>query len=78
MLIEKMNTRRKNAQSVAEENVNEEVTPPTPQNPQVPIEEGAISNVDIRAVIHRFNKVFATQVCRNTRVQVIPNSIPWN
>ena len=46
-----MNTRRNNAQRVGEENANEAVPPLAPQNSQVPIEQGAMSNLEIRATI---------------------------
>ncbi|WMV45524.1 hypothetical protein MTR67_038909 [Solanum verrucosum] len=44
-----MNTRRANARMEQEENVNEEVPPQAPQNPQSPNDEGVMSNVEIRA-----------------------------
>ena len=69
-----MNTRRNNARRADEENVNEAVPPQAPQNPQVPIEEGAMSNVEIRSAIHNLTQVLATQVARDARVQVNPNA----
>ncbi|KAH0639227.1 hypothetical protein KY285_035813 [Solanum tuberosum] len=69
-----MNTRRNNARRAGEENVNEAVPPQTPQNPQVPIEEGAMSNVEIRSAIHNLTQVLASQVARDARVQVNPNA----
>ena len=68
-----MNTRRIDARMAEEKNVNKEVPPQYPQNPQALIEEGAMSNIDIRAAIHSFTQVLATQVSRHTRVQVKPN-----
>ncbi|TMX05034.1 hypothetical protein EJD97_003169, partial [Solanum chilense] len=56
-----------------DENLNESVPPQAPQNPQVPIEEGAMYNVEIRSAIHSLTQVLATQVARDTRVQVNPN-----
>uniref|UniRef100_M1DGG8 Gag-pol polyprotein n=1 Tax=Solanum tuberosum TaxID=4113 RepID=M1DGG8_SOLTU len=69
-----MNTRRTNARRAGEENVNEAVLPQAPQNPQAPIEEGAMSNVEIRSVIHNLTQVLATQVPRHARVTVNPNA----
>ena len=69
-----MNTRRNNARRAGEENVNEAVPPQAPQNPQVPIEEGAMSNVEIRSAIQNLTQVLATQVARDARVQVNPNA----
>lgn len=48
--------------------------PPSPQNPQVPIEEEVMSNVEIRAVIHSLTQVLATQVARDSMVKVNPKS----
>ena len=62
-----MNTRRNNAQKEVEENFNEAVHPQAPQNPQVPTEEGALSNVDIRSSIHNLTQVSATHVARDER-----------
>ncbi|WMV38121.1 hypothetical protein MTR67_031506 [Solanum verrucosum] len=50
------------------------VPPQAPQNPQVHIEEGAISNVEIRSAIHNLTYVLATEVARDARVQVNPNA----
>ena len=69
-----MNNRRNNALRVEEKNVNEVVPPPAPQNPQVPIEEGVICNVEIRAVIHNLTQVLATPVNRDAKVQVNLNT----
>ena len=62
-----MNTRRNNAQKEVEENFDEAVHPQAPQNPQVPTEEGALSNVDIRPSIHSLTHVSSTQVARDAR-----------
>ena len=69
-----MNTKRNNARRAGEENVNEAGPPQAPQNLQVPIEEGAMSNVEIRSAIHNLTQVLATQVARDARVQVNPNA----
>ena len=47
-----MNTRRNNAPSSDEENVNEVVRSQDPQNPNVFIEEGSMSDIEISATIH--------------------------
>ena len=57
-----MSTRRNIARRVEDENLNEAVHLQTSQNPQVPIEEGAMSNVEIRATIHSLRQVLATKV----------------
>ena len=69
-----MNTRKNIDRTTEEENSNEMVPPQAPQNPQVPIEEGAMSYVEIRASIYSLTQVLATQVARNFRVQVNPNA----
>ena len=69
-----MNTRRNNAQRAEEENVNEVVPPQALQTPQVPIEERAMSKVEIREAIHSLTQVLTTQVARDARVQVDPNA----
>ena len=56
------------------ENVNEAVPPQAPQNPQVRIEEGVMSDVEIRDAIHNFTQVLSTQVSRDSRVQENPYS----
>ena len=43
-----------------------------PQNPQVPIEEGTMSNVEIGSAIHSLSQVFTIEVARDTRVKVNP------
>ena len=58
-----MNTRRDDSLRAEEENLNYAVPPQAPQNPQVPIEEGDMSNFEIRDVIHSLTQVLATQVC---------------
>ena len=68
-----MNKRRKNTKRAEHKNLNEAVLPQVPQNLQVPIEEGAMSNVEIRSAIHSLTQVFATEFSRDTRVQVNPN-----
>ncbi|XP_069152730.1 uncharacterized protein [Solanum lycopersicum] len=68
-----MNTSRNNARKSFEDNFNEAVPPQVPHNPQVSIEEGAMSNVDIRSAIHILTQVLATQVSRDARVQVNSN-----
>ena len=54
--------------------MNEAVPSRAPQNPQVPIEEGAMSNVEIRPAIHCLSEVLSIQVSRDARVQVNPNA----
>ncbi|TMW88996.1 hypothetical protein EJD97_017789 [Solanum chilense] len=71
-----MNTRITNVRRAEEENMNEAAPPQAHhQNPQVSIEEGVMSNVEIRAIIHKLTQVLATQVGRDTRVQVNPYAI---
>ena len=70
-----MSTRRKNAQRAEEETLNEVVPLQDPENPQVPIEEGVLSNVEIRSSIHSLTQVLATQDVRDGRVQVNPNRV---
>ncbi|XP_049349486.1 uncharacterized protein LOC125814080 [Solanum verrucosum] len=67
-----MDRRRNIARRTDEESVNEAVPPQAPQNRQVPIEEGAMSNVEIRSAIHNLTQVLATQVARDARVKVFP------
>ena len=54
--------------------MNEAVTPKDHQNPQVPIKEGSMSNVEIRSAIHSLIQVFATKVARDAWVKVNPNA----
>ena len=56
--------------------MNEAVPPPAPQNPYVPIEEGAMSNIEIRASIHSLKQVLATKLSSDSRVQVNPMLAP--
>ena len=63
-----MNTSRNNAQRVREENLNEAVPLKAPQNPQVPIKEGPMSNVEIKSAIHMLTQVLASQVARDAMV----------
>ena len=74
MCLLSMNTRRNNSRRADEENNNEVVPPQDPQNPQVLIEEEAMSNVEIRVAIHILTQALATQVARDTRVKVNPNA----
>ena len=53
--------------------MNEAAPSPAPQNPQVPIEKGDMSNLEIGSYIHSLTQVLATQVARDTRMQVNPN-----
>ncbi|TMX00188.1 hypothetical protein EJD97_001241 [Solanum chilense] len=69
-----MYTRRKNARRDEEKSVNEVVPPQAPQNPEFLIEEGPMSNFEIMVGIHRLNNVLATQVARDTKVQVNSNT----
>ena len=57
-------------------NVNEEVPSQAPQNPQVPIKEGAISNVVIRATIHSLTQMLATQVAMIVRCKYPMLTLP--
>ena len=54
--------------------MNEPVPPQAPQNLQVPIKGGAMSNVEIRSAIHNLTQLLSTQVARDARVQVNPNA----
>lgn len=54
--------------------MNEVVPLQAPQYPQVPIEEGDMSNVDIRAEIHILTQVLTTVVARDTKVEVNLNT----
>ena len=71
--LQAMNTRRTNARRAKEDNVNEKIPSQASQNPQVPIEEVVMSNVNIRDAKHSLTQVLATQVARDNRVQVNPN-----
>ena len=44
------------------EKLNKVVPPSAPQNPEVHIEEGVMSNVEIRASNHSLTQVLSTQV----------------
>ena len=67
-----MNTRMNNAGMAGEENFNDVVPPQAPQNPQIPIEEGATSNMYIRSSIQTVTQVLTNQVANDARVQVNP------
>ena len=54
--------------------MNEVVPPQDPQNPQVPIEKGVMSNVKRRDSIHSLTQVLATLDARYTRVQINSNA----
>ena len=54
--------------------MNEAFPPQSPQNPQVPIDEGTMSSVEIRSAIHSFTQVLDIQVSRDAMVQVNPNA----
>ena len=43
------------------------------KNPQVPIEEGVVSNVETREAITRFTQVMAIHVTRGNKVKINPN-----
>ena len=68
-----MNTRRNNARRDGDENLNQVIPPQAHQKYQVPVEEGAMSNVEIGSAINILTQVLDTQVSRYTRVQVNPN-----
>ena len=53
--------------------MKEAVPPQAHQNSEVPIEETAMLNVEIKSAFYRLTQVLATQFARNTRVQVYPN-----
>ena len=44
------------------------------KNPQVPIEEGFMSNVEIRVAIHTLTQALSNQLPRDIRVKVNPHS----
>ena len=69
-----MNTRMNNARRVGEENLNDAVPPKVPQNPQVPIEEGVMSSVEIKSPNNTLTQLLATIVARDKRVQVNSNA----
>ena len=50
------------------------VPPLALQTPQVLIEEGDMSNAEIKSAIYSLTQVLATQVSKDTRVLVVPNS----
>ena len=55
--------------------VNKVVPSQAPQNPQVPIGEGTMTNDKITSVIHILTLTWATQGDRGARVSVNPNVI---
>ena len=65
-----MSTRRINTKRPNEDNLNEALPLQAHQNPQVTIEEEAMSIFKIRVPIHSLTQMLATEVSRNTRAQV--------
>ena len=54
--------------------MNKAVPPKFPKDPQVPIEDMALSNVSIRAASRSLTQMLELQVDRDTRVHVNPNA----
>ena len=69
-----MNRRRNSSRREGEENLNEAVPPQTHRNPQLPIEQGVMSNVEIRSSYHSLIQLLSTKVFRDAKVQVNPNA----
>lgn len=63
-----MNSRRNNFSRAEEKNVNEAVPSQAPQKPQVFIEDGALSNVEIRVAINSLTQLLSTHVVGDIRV----------
>ena len=68
-----MNARRNNARWTEEDNVNEGIPPQDPEKPQVPIEEGNMSNIEIREG-YSYLDSSVSKVSRYSRVQVNTNA----
>ena len=73
-----MYTRRNYTQRAEEENVNEAVPPQAVENPQVPIENEAMSTFYIRGTIKSLTQVLDCKVSWDTRVQVNTNDSTMN
>ena len=69
-----MSTRRINTKRPNEDNLNEALPLQAHQNPQVTIEEEAMSIFKIRVAIHSLTQMLELQVDRDTRVHVNPNA----
>ena len=50
------------------------IPPLSPQIPQIPIEQEAMTNMKNRATINSLTQLLATQVARDIRVHVVPNA----
>ena len=54
--------------------MNEAIPPHAPQNPQVPVEERSMSNMEIIMTIHCLTGVLDTQLSWDARVRLNPNA----